>query len=132
MGIGYAFAPFFRGLLQGVEDYEVESAAREIMEENEAIAEMRKKEHRQKTEISDCRKCWCDQCARLEDTPVPLYRLRGRYALQALRRSEMRKLYTGLGLQQRINEKRSVRRFEPDASSLYVAAKELFNMIILA
>ena len=28
LGIGYAFAPFFRGLLQGVEDYEVESAAR--------------------------------------------------------------------------------------------------------
>lgn len=67
LGIGYAFAPFFRGLLQGVEDYEVESAAREIMEENDAIAEMRKKEHRQKTEISDCRKCWCDQCARLEE-----------------------------------------------------------------
>ena len=67
LGIGYAFAPFFRGLLQGVEDYEVESAAREIQEENDAIAEMRKKEHRQKTEISDCRKCWCDQCARLEE-----------------------------------------------------------------
>ena len=66
LGIGYAFAPFFRGLLQGVEDYEVESAAREIQEENDAIAEMRKKEHRQKTEISDCRKCWCDQCAKLE------------------------------------------------------------------
>lgn len=28
LGIGYAFAPFFRGLLQGVEDYEVESAQR--------------------------------------------------------------------------------------------------------
>ena len=69
LGIGYAFAPFFRGLLQGVEDYEVESAAREIQEENDAIAEMRKKEHRQKTEISDCRKCWCDQCARLEECP---------------------------------------------------------------
>ena len=35
--------------------------------DTDAIAEMRKKEHRQKTEISDCRKCWCDQCARLEE-----------------------------------------------------------------
>ena len=29
LGIGYAFAPFFRGILEGVEDYTIEQAARE-------------------------------------------------------------------------------------------------------
>ena len=27
LGIGYAFAPFFRGILEGVEDYTIEQAA---------------------------------------------------------------------------------------------------------
>ena len=67
VGIGYAFAPFFRGLLQGVEDYEVEQAARDIMAEHDAQeAEEGLKRAFQKTEIGDCRKCWCDQCARLD------------------------------------------------------------------
>ena len=67
LGIGYGFGALLRGIKQGLEDYEIEEAAREIQEENDTIAEMRKQEHRQKTEISDCRKCWCDQCARLEE-----------------------------------------------------------------
>ena len=67
LGIGYAFAPFFRGLLQGVEDYEVERAARDMMAENDAQEiEEGLKRPIQKTEIGDCRKCWCDQCAKLE------------------------------------------------------------------
>lgn len=67
LGIGYAFAPFFRGLLQGVEDYEIERAARDMMAENDAQeAEEGLKRPVQKTEIGDCRKCWCDQCAKLE------------------------------------------------------------------
>lgn len=67
LGIGYAFAPFFRGLLQGVEDYEVERAARDMMAENDAQeVEEGLKRPIQKTEIGDCRKCWCDQCAKLE------------------------------------------------------------------
>ena len=67
LGIGYAFAPFFRGLLQGVEDYEVERAARDMMAENDAQeVEEGLKRPVQKTEIGDCRKCWCDQCAKLE------------------------------------------------------------------
>ena len=67
LGIGYAFAPFFRGLLQGVEDYEVERAARDMMAENDAKeAEEGLKRPIHKTEIGDCRKCWCDQCAKLE------------------------------------------------------------------
>ena len=67
LGIGYAFAPFFRGLLQGVEDYEIERAARDMMAENDAQeAEEGLKRPIQKTEIGDCRKCWCDQCAKLE------------------------------------------------------------------
>ena len=32
LGIGYAFAPFFRGILEGVEDYTIEQAAREMHE----------------------------------------------------------------------------------------------------
>lgn len=67
LGIGYGFGALLRGIKQGLEDYEIEEAAREIQEENDTIAEMRKQEHGQKTEISDCRKCWCDQCARLEE-----------------------------------------------------------------
>ena len=67
LGIGYAFAPFFRGLLQGVEDYEIERAARDMMAENDAQeVEESLKRPIQKTEIGDCRKCWCDQCAKLE------------------------------------------------------------------
>ena len=31
LGIGYAFAPFFRGIMNGVEDYTIEQAAREMM-----------------------------------------------------------------------------------------------------
>jgi hypothetical protein len=67
LGIGYAFAPFFRGLLQGVDDYEIEKAARDMQEERDAQeAEEGLKRPTQKTEIGDCRKCWCDQCAKLE------------------------------------------------------------------
>lgn len=67
LGIGYAFAPFFRGLLQGVEDYEIEQAARDIQEERDAQeAEENLKRPAHKTQIGDCRKCWCDQCAKLE------------------------------------------------------------------
>lgn len=67
LGIGYAFAPFFRGLLQGVEDYEIEQAARDMMAEHDAQeAEEGLKRPIHKTEIGDCRKCWCDQCAKLE------------------------------------------------------------------
>lgn len=67
LGIGYGFGALLRGIRQGLEDYEIEEAAREMQEEEAATAELRKQEHRQKTEISDCRKCWCDQCARLEE-----------------------------------------------------------------
>ena len=67
LGIGYAFAPFFRGLLQGVEDYGIEQAARDMMAEHDAQeAEEGLKRPIHKTEIGDCRKCWCDQCAKLE------------------------------------------------------------------
>ena len=36
LGIGYAFAPFFRGILEGVEDYTIEQAEREIQEDHAA------------------------------------------------------------------------------------------------
>lgn len=67
LGIGYGFGALLRGIRQGLEDYEIEEAARESQKEETEIAEMRKQENSQKTEISDCRKCWCDQCARLEE-----------------------------------------------------------------
>lgn len=62
-----AFAPFFRGILEGVEDYTIEQAAREMQEEHDAQeAEEGLKRPVEKTLIGDCRKCWCDQCAKLE------------------------------------------------------------------
>lgn len=62
LGIGYAFAPFFRGILEGVEDYTIEQAARDMQEERDAQETeegLKRPEH--KTQIGDCRKCWCDQ-----------------------------------------------------------------------
>mgnify|MGYP000338063178 FL=1 len=68
LGIGYAFAPFFRGIMNGVEDYTIEQAAREMQEEHDAQeAEEGLKRPVEKTLNGDCRKCWCDQCARLEE-----------------------------------------------------------------
>lgn len=67
LGIGYAFAPFFRGIMNGVEDYTIEQTAREMQEEHDAQeAEEGLKRPVEKTLIGDCRKCWCDQCAKLE------------------------------------------------------------------
>lgn len=67
LGIGYAFAPFFRGILQGIEDYEVEQAARDMMAERDAQeAEEGLKRPLHKTEIGDCRRCWCDQCRKID------------------------------------------------------------------
>lgn len=52
---------------KGVEDYTIEQAAREMQEEHDAQeAEEGLKRPVEKTLIGDCRKCWCDQCAKLE------------------------------------------------------------------
>jgi len=66
IGIGYAFAPFFRGVLEGIEDYTIERAARDIQQERDAQEAEEGLRRPQKTDIADCRKCWCDQCASLE------------------------------------------------------------------
>ena len=62
--LGFAFAALIRGFQAGMDAYEV-------MEEEAAIREIRKGEEEKKpsvkTEIGDCRKCWCDQCERLEE-----------------------------------------------------------------
>lgn len=51
----------------GVEDYTIEQAAREMQEEHDAQeAEEGLKRPVEKTLIGDCRECWCDQCAKLE------------------------------------------------------------------
>lgn len=71
LGIGYAFAPFVRGLLRGLEEFEIEEAARDIQEENDAIrqeqADETLKRPADKTRIGDCRKCWCNQCGNIEE-----------------------------------------------------------------
>jgi len=67
IGIGYAFASFFRGVLQGIEDFEIEQAALDIQQERDAQeADEGLKRPKHKTEIGDCRKCWCDQCERID------------------------------------------------------------------
>lgn len=67
IGIGYALAPFFQGILEGMEDYTIEQAAQDMQKERNA-QEVEKGLRRplRKTQIGDCRKCWCDQCSKLE------------------------------------------------------------------
>ena len=61
--LGFTFAALIRGFQAGMDAYDV-------MLEETAIREIRKTEEERersvKTEIGDCRKCWCDQCAKLE------------------------------------------------------------------
>lgn len=61
--LGFAVAALIRGFQAGIDAYDV-------MLEETAIREIRKTEEERersvKTEIGDCRKCWCDQCAKLE------------------------------------------------------------------
>lgn len=61
--LGFAVAALIRGFQAGMDAYE-------MMAEEAAIHEIRKAEEERecsvKTEIGDCRKCWCDQCANLE------------------------------------------------------------------
>ena len=61
--LGFAVAALIRGFQVGMDAYDV-------MLEETAIREIRKTEEERecsvKTEIGDCRKCWCDQCAKLE------------------------------------------------------------------
>ncbi len=62
--VGFLFAAFSQGFKSGADAFE-------IMQEEEAIKELHETDkppaERVKTEISDCRSCWCDQCARLEE-----------------------------------------------------------------
>lgn len=61
--LGFAVAALVRGFQVGMDAYD-------MMAEEAAIHEIRKTEEERersvKTEIGDCRKCWCDQCAKLE------------------------------------------------------------------
>ena len=58
------FAAFLRGFKEGVDAYDVMEAANDIKEVHETEEPL--KRDPVKTEIGDCRKCWCDQCAKLE------------------------------------------------------------------
>lgn len=56
---------FMQGFKEGFEDYEfvkAENDIKDIHEKEEGL-----KRPAVKTEIGDCQKCWCDQCAKLEE-----------------------------------------------------------------
>jgi len=63
--MGFMFAAFVRGFKEGMDAFEVMEAANDIKEVHETEEPL--KRDPVKTEIGDCRKCWCDQCARLEE-----------------------------------------------------------------
>ena len=94
--------------------------AYDVMLEETAIREIRKTEEERersvKTEIGDCRKCWCDQCARLEECekiregftpdgvrPSPCVGCEN--GMQALRGTAMRRVRAGRRAEQWINKK---------------------------
>lgn len=62
--IGYAFAALFRGIVDGMEAFDMAEAAHDIEEVHETEEPLKRPSA--KTEIGDCRRCWCDQCAKLE------------------------------------------------------------------
>ena len=59
---GRAFALLFDGMSRGVADGFAEMAAGgvELVNEGDGEPEL-------KTDIQDCRRCWCDTCGRLEE-----------------------------------------------------------------
>lgn len=63
--IGFLFGALIRGILDGVEAFELAAAARDIEEMHETESGLKRPAI--KTEIGDCRGCWCDQCAKLEE-----------------------------------------------------------------
>lgn len=62
--MGFMFAAFARGFKAGMEAFDLAEAANDIKEIHETDTPL--KRDAVKTEIGDCRKCWCDQCANLE------------------------------------------------------------------
>lgn len=55
---------FLQGFNEGFEDYEAVAAEKEIKTVHETEEGLKRPSD--KTEIGDCRKCWCDQCEKLE------------------------------------------------------------------
>ncbi len=62
--IGFAIAALSKGILAGIENYNIMEAASDF--EEVQTKEEPLKRSSIKTNIGDCRQCWCDQCARLE------------------------------------------------------------------
>ena len=56
---------FMQGFEEGFEDFEFATAEDDFKEVHET--EVGLKRTIVKTEIGDCRGCWCDQCAKLEE-----------------------------------------------------------------
>ena len=55
---------FLQGFEEGFEDYECVKTEDEIKTVHETEEGL--KQPKAKTEIGDCRKCWCDRCKKLE------------------------------------------------------------------
>lgn len=60
--LGFAFGAFVQGFLDGKEDFEgaFEEANADDGSEEEKL-------ERVKTNVRDCRACWCDSCQRIEE-----------------------------------------------------------------
>lgn len=112
--LAHAFAAaadaFARGVADGFAAY-----AQELAAENggvELVHDEEDEEPELKTDIQDCRRCWCDTCGRLEEcgkhrdghtagrlAPASVYRVREWPSVQAEGRRALRRVHGGRGLQ---------------------------------
>ncbi|EQB20045.1 hypothetical protein UNSWDHB_2631 [Dehalobacter sp. UNSWDHB] len=65
--LGFMFGALVQGFIDGKADFEgaYEEAHAPIADEEEKL-------ERVKTEIADCRTCWCDSCQRIEECELHL------------------------------------------------------------
>ena len=86
---------FARGVADGFAAY-----AQELAAENggvELVHDEEDEEPELKTDIQDCRRCWCDTAGRL--APASVYRVREWPSVQAEGRRALRRVHGGRGLQ---------------------------------
>jgi hypothetical protein len=60
--IGFAAAGFWEGIKAGWEEFKLVAAAQDV----EAQEEEKERAMPAKTRIAECRRCWCDQCDKME------------------------------------------------------------------
>ncbi len=63
---GYTFAAIWQGFKEGCAEFALVAAAMDVEAQAEAVE---RAEPPIKTQIADCRRCWCDQCQHIEDCP---------------------------------------------------------------